>query len=130
MRDGVRIAVTTTMPSSIHEGQRVPAILRIARYWRQWDIRWPASLLARDPKDPSWDVLDHGYVLVNMDVRGSGASFGSWPYAYSDTEVKDGAEVADWGRETTLVERGGRHVGLLVRIRQRVAASCPSVILR
>jgi predicted acyl esterase len=25
----------------------------------------------------------------------SGASFGSWPYAYSDTEVKDGAEVVD-----------------------------------
>ncbi len=96
MRDGVRIAVTTTMPSSVHEGQRVPAVLRIARYWRRWDIRWPASVLARDPKDPALAFLNHGYVLVNVDVRGSGASFGSWPYAYSDTEVKDSAEVVDW----------------------------------
>jgi putative CocE/NonD family hydrolase len=96
MRDGVRIAVTTTMPSSVHEGQRVPAVLRIARYWRRWDIRWPANVLARDPKDPSLALLNHGYVLVNVDVRGSGASFGSWPYAYSDTELKDSAEVVDW----------------------------------
>jgi len=50
MRDGVRIAVTTTMPSTVREGQRAPVVLRIARYWRQWDIRWPASVLAQDPQ--------------------------------------------------------------------------------
>jgi hypothetical protein len=36
MRDGGRITVTSTMPSSVHEGQRVPAVLRIARYWRRF----------------------------------------------------------------------------------------------
>jgi len=42
MRDGVRIAVTSTTPARLEEAQRVPAVLRIARYWRRRD-EWPAS---------------------------------------------------------------------------------------
>lgn len=96
MRDGVRLAVTSTVPSNLCEGQRAPVVLRIARYWRQWDIRLPSSALGQDPHDPALALLKNGYVLVNVDMRGSGASFGSWPYAYSDTEIKDSAEVVEW----------------------------------
>lgn len=96
MRDGIRIAVTISIPSGVGPGQTAPTVLRITRYWRKWAIVWPANVLMRDPRDPGQTLLNHGYVLVNMDLRGSGASFGVWPYPFSEDEVKDGAEIVDW----------------------------------
>ena len=38
----------------------------------------------------------YGYAVVKADVRGSGASFGPWPFPWSPDEITDGAELVDW----------------------------------
>jgi putative CocE/NonD family hydrolase len=40
--------------------------------------------------------VTHGYAWVDVDVRGSGASFGSIAYPFSADEIKDGNEIVDW----------------------------------
>ena len=47
MRDGVKIAVDLSLPASLKDGERIPAILRQTRYFRSLDIGWPLSWLAR-----------------------------------------------------------------------------------
>ncbi len=96
MRDGVRIAVTTILPANLRSGQRLPTLLRSARYWRRWNIPWPASAVMRDSSDPGNVALQHGYAMVNMDIRGSGASFGTRSVPFSDSEARDGDEVVNW----------------------------------
>ena len=40
--------------------------------------------------------IAQGYAWVDVDTRGSGASFGSRPWDFSPDEIQDGAEVVDW----------------------------------
>ena len=40
--------------------------------------------------------MQQGYAWVDVDVRGSGASFGTRPIAWAPAEIKDGAEIVDW----------------------------------
>ena len=41
-------------------------------------------------------LLDHGYALVRVDARGSGASYGSRATEYGRQEVLDAYDVVDW----------------------------------
>ncbi|WP_447970636.1 CocE/NonD family hydrolase [Nitrospira sp. M1] len=101
MRDGVRIAITVYQPSKKKKGTRHPTILHQTRYWRSIDYRWPMSLF-KDKKPRglmgiyATRFLANGYVWVDVDVRGSGASFGSRPYAYAPKEIQDGADIVEW----------------------------------
>ncbi len=101
MRDGVRIAVDVTLPTRLSPGERVPAILRQTRYYRSvellrgFDRRWARDLF--DLSAPTRErFLSRGYAWVDVDVRGSGVSGGSWPVPWSPEEVADGAEVVDF----------------------------------
>src|SRR5262249_16616947 len=38
----------------------------------------------------------HGYAIVSSDVRGTGASFGRWPYPWSKDEISDLGSVIKW----------------------------------
>ncbi len=84
MRDAVRIAVDLSLPE-MREGERIPAILRATRYWRN------GPYAADDPVR----FTDAGYAFVLADVRGTGASFGSWGWRSPD-EVADLGEIVDW----------------------------------
>lgn len=101
MRDGIKIAVDAYVPKSWDRKQRLPTILHQTRYWRALDYRWPLS----DFKDPlprglmgtyAERFLANGYVWIDMDVRGSGASFGTRRSSHSPEEIKDGAQMVDW----------------------------------
>jgi uncharacterized protein len=96
MRDGVKIAVDLSLPADLKDGELIPAILRQTRYFRSWDVGWPLSWL--DDRHPSLRkvFVTHGYAWVDVDARGTGASFGHWPYAWAPDEVRDGSEVVDW----------------------------------
>src|SRR5437667_717156 len=60
------------------------------------DIGWPLkSLSGREPTIQE-TFATHGYAWVDVDVRGTGASFGRWRYAWAPDEVRDGSEVVDW----------------------------------
>jgi putative CocE/NonD family hydrolase len=96
MRDGVRIAVDVIRPArggKLAE-EKLPVIWSHNRYRR-------ASL--RDGK--VYSVVDSplyqsfirsGYILANADVRGSGASFGTWKGIFTPEESRDAYEITEW----------------------------------
>ncbi|MDH5575583.1 MAG: CocE/NonD family hydrolase [Nitrospirota bacterium] len=101
MRDGVKIAVDVYLPEGLEPGHGIPTILHQTRYWRAIEYRWLVSVFKEDgPRgligSYAKRFLQHGYAWVDVDVRGSGASFGTRPIAYSPKEIQDGAEIVDW----------------------------------
>lgn len=100
MRDGVKLAVNVYLPKGIG-GKKIPTILYQTRYWRSVGFRWPINgLVELVPTVPNFKVLEfvkNGYALVTVDVRGTGASFGTKGLTLPDwNEVQDGAEIVDW----------------------------------
>ena len=101
MRDGVKIAVDLYLPANRKPDQKISTILHQTRYWRAIEYRWLISLFKDDlPRgligNYAGRFLQQGYAWVDVDVRGSGASFGNRPIAYSPAEIRDGAEIVDW----------------------------------
>lgn len=94
MRDGVRIAVDVWTPSDVAVGG-APTVLLLTRYWRSRVVASQA---------PEADVnferakmfAKAGFALAIVDVRGSGASFGSRETEFSPAEVQDYGEVIAW----------------------------------
>lgn len=85
MRDGVRIAIDLYLPAGLTSAARLPAILHQTRYYRSLQLRWPLRMLlggkplqhiAADKRRRRRFVAS-GYAWVDVDVRGSGASFGA-----------------------------------------------------
>jgi putative CocE/NonD family hydrolase len=102
MRDGVKIAVDLCLPEDIKQGERLPAILRQTRYWRSIGLRPVASAFI-DQFQAQGRIgalkkllIMHGYAWVDVDVRGSGASYGNRPFEWTPDEIRDGAEIVDW----------------------------------
>jgi len=95
MRDGVKIAIDVYLPAGLRPGEKIPAILNQTRYWRNIDLHWPFNKLLGTPKEIA-AIVSFGYALIRVDARGSGASFGTRPYPWSENEIKDGAEIVDW----------------------------------
>ena len=92
MRDGVKIAIDLWLPAA--PTGRIPTLIRATRYWR--------AVGFANPKQPDSNlheaeaVTGAGYALVLVDVRGSGASFGTWPSPWSRAEIADLGQVVDW----------------------------------
>ncbi len=101
MRDGVKIAVDVYVPDGLKPGQQIPTILHQTRYWRAFEYRWLIALFKDErPRgligNYAERFLEQGYAWIDVDVRGSGASFGTRPIAWAPAEIKDGAEIVDW----------------------------------
>jgi putative CocE/NonD family hydrolase len=92
MPDGVRIAVDIWLPA--RRTGRIPTLVRSTRYWRAAGLSDPT--LGDSNAEEVWAVTDAGYALVLVDVRGTGASFGTWPYPWSRAEIADLGNVAKW----------------------------------
>jgi putative CocE/NonD family hydrolase len=88
MPDGVKIAADVVLPKDLSNGAKLPAVLTQTRYWRATEGRPPGGA------DRFW--INHGYAVVNTDVRGTGASFGRWPAPWSREEVHDMGDVVKW----------------------------------
>lgn len=99
-RDGTRIAIDITLPSSFRAGDKLATMLRQTRYFRSVEV--PRALDFQATRD-SFDIagptrerfLAQGYAWVDVDVRGSGVSSGTWPGPWTQNEVKDGADVVE-----------------------------------
>lgn len=94
-RDGTQLAVDIHVPSGGGAGIRYPALLELTRYWRASEHPVTGA------RQPSLGALDrfflrNGYVVIKVDARGSGASFGTRPAEYGVQEVRDGWDVVDW----------------------------------
>lgn len=94
MEDGVRLAADVYLPEG-YSKEKLPVLVQFERYWR--------SSLNRKNQDTIPKLYgrakyfsDNGYVIVVVDTRGSGASFGTRLSEYSPQEVMDAAIVLDW----------------------------------
>ena len=100
MRDSVKIAVDVYIPKAKkgHQG-KFPTILHQWRYWRNFELKWPYSMLSKAPNGPLGKffkkIVANGYVLVSVDSRGSGASEGSRAYPWTQEERDDMTEIID-----------------------------------
>lgn len=103
MREGVRLAADIYLPAPLPPGARLPAILEQTRYWRSSQLRPPLSwflpgegeafpLLRRQRQF----FTSHGYAVAVVDVRGTGASFGVWRYAWEAVTVQDSFDIVEW----------------------------------
>ncbi len=98
MRDGIQIAAEVYLPKKLPENTKVSTVLAQTRYWRAYNFKWPIKWFMKPPRQP-WVVkglTSHGLAVVWIDVRGTGASYGTRPYPFSEEEIKDGAEVINW----------------------------------
>jgi putative CocE/NonD family hydrolase len=100
MDDGTELAIDLHLPRGLQSGRRLPTILHQTRYWRSLDIRFPFHWFV-DGRYLLWGsyrsyFVSRGYAWIDVDVRGPGASFGTWEHSYWEREVSDGATVVDW----------------------------------
>lgn len=100
MRDGIRLAVDIHLPGSQPSSDaRLPVVAFFTPYYRRMKLK-PAT--SDDTEDcPNIAVfrsllLARGYALVAVDVRGSGASYGTRTGLRSPNEREDYLEVIDW----------------------------------
>ena len=98
MRDGCRLAIDVYLPQSA-DGKapgKFPSILIFTPYYRRFKLSdsgaepTPNAAKYRDAFVPC------GYALVVIDVRGTGASFGTRDSMRSPNERDDSFEVAEW----------------------------------
>ncbi|HEX3348112.1 MAG TPA: CocE/NonD family hydrolase, partial [Acetobacteraceae bacterium] len=97
MRDGCRLALDVYLPEGA--GGRVPCILILTPYYRRFALTPGApSAIEAAPGAFRWRDLfvARGYALVVVDVRGTGASFGTRDSFRSPREREDYREIADW----------------------------------
>jgi uncharacterized protein len=88
MRDGTKIAIDVLLPKGLPAATKIPALLSITRYWRAKENREPDNLQKF--------FVNHGYALIMVDARGTGASFGTWTMPWSKEEIEDYGKVVDW----------------------------------
>ncbi|MEQ1569053.1 MAG: CocE/NonD family hydrolase [Myxococcota bacterium] len=95
--DGTRLAVDVILPDD-REGPS-PVVLISTRYWRSFDLKFDRSDRAM-PIGPREDIAAElsraGYGVVIADLRGTGASEGTWERPWSDDEVADLGALVDW----------------------------------
>ena len=102
MRDGVRLAAEVILPRNLPRDAKVPTLLSQTRYWRAAELRAPLKWFLRandlEPhfKDFHPFFTSHGYALVTVDVRGTGASFGTWSHPWPQESFEDAREIVDW----------------------------------
>ncbi len=99
VRDGTRLAVDVRLPGTAPEKKAYPVVASFTPYYRRFKLRQghrsgveasPNQALYRD------GLVPHGYALVSIDVRGTGASFGSRDGFRSPRERLDHFDICDW----------------------------------
>lgn len=100
MRDSVKIAVSIYLPTKLKEGEKLPVIFHQTRYWRSMDLRWPLTMFKSKFVDAYSRMIKklvlNDYAVVNIDVRGTGASMGYQKSPFSKEQIKDAEEIINW----------------------------------
>ncbi len=96
-RDGTRLAVDLFLPT--REGrlaaEPLPVIWTAHRYQRA--VKEEGKVYTILDTFP-WltEIMRHGYVVAAVDVRGSGASFGTFGGIFNRRETEDSYDVTEW----------------------------------
>jgi putative CocE/NonD family hydrolase len=103
MRDRICLAADLYLPKGLPRGERIPTILIQTRYWRAMQVKAPLSWLVPGAGDPSpvgrrerEFFANHGYATLVVDVRGTGASFGTWRSPWEAVTVQDSEDLLNW----------------------------------
>ena len=99
MRDGCRLALDVYLPQSkkgADAGTKFPAILIFTPYYRRFKLAEPGAEPTPNAAKYRDAFVPCGYALVVIDVRGTGASFGTRDSMRSPKERDDSHEIADW----------------------------------
>lgn len=99
MRDGCRLAVDVYLPQPLAGTKapaRFPAILIFTPYYRRFAVTGSGAEPTPNAAKYRDAFVPCGYALVVIDVRGTGASFGTRDAMRSPNEREDSREVADW----------------------------------
>ncbi len=101
MRDGIKLAADICLPKKLEKDKIIPTILYLTRYVRSFETKFPFSLLSKTlfgqiSKKEIEFFTSYGYAVIIIDVRGTGASFGTRHMEFSPEEVEDGREIVDW----------------------------------
>ena len=85
--DGTKLALDVLLPQ-VPQDSKFTTVLIMTRYWR--------GIVGA--KLNRWQTFftEHGFAVVEGDVRGTGASFGQWPYHRSRAETLDFTDIMDW----------------------------------
>jgi putative CocE/NonD family hydrolase len=71
----------------------LPVIWAHSRYHREGILYWQGI----DDERPYLEtVLQYGYVIVSVDIRGTGASFGTYRDLFSPEETNDAYDITEW----------------------------------
>ena len=88
MRDGTKLAALILRPAQNGEpvSTPLPVIWTHDRYHREGIFAW------------SWllTLLKYGYIIVSVDARGTGASFGTFRGPFSPEETNDAYDITEW----------------------------------
>jgi uncharacterized protein len=99
MRDGCRLAVDAYVPQALESAssRTFPTIVLFTPYYRRFKLR-PGGAGEVNPNAGKFCdfFVPRGYAVVVVDVRGTGASFGTRDSFRSPREREDSREVADW----------------------------------
>ncbi|PBB94718.1 CocE/NonD family hydrolase [Mesorhizobium sp. WSM3862] len=99
MRDGCRLAIDVYLPRQLvaSEGQTTfPTIVLFTPYYRRFKLRPGSSAEPNNSVRFCNLFVPRGYAVVVVDVRGTGASFGTRDSFRSPKEREDTREIADW----------------------------------
>ena len=98
MRDGVKLAVDIFLPKKMQAP--VPTILFQTRYVRTFEpkriLGFVGPIFGQVKKKEVAHYTQKGYAVAIVDVRGTGASYGTRKMEFSPQEVEDGKDVLDW----------------------------------
>ncbi|MGA2531697.1 MAG: CocE/NonD family hydrolase [Candidatus Aminicenantales bacterium] len=97
MRDGVRLAadiIRLALKGKVEE-KPLPAIFIHTRY-RRAAVSRQGKVQSEADQPLGQLLLKHGYAVVSVDVRGSGASFGVWQGLFSPDETRGAYEIIEW----------------------------------
>ena len=93
MRDGVRLSARVYRPQG---PGKYPVLLAVSPYQHQTDsIPHSTLFLWREVGPVDWYVEAQGYVIVHVDVRGTGLSEGEYNLL-DETEQQDLYEIIEW----------------------------------
>ena len=100
MRDGCRLAIDVYLPQP-RDGREPPAQLPTLLFFTPYYRRFKMAEGAKGENNPNTGkfrdyFVPRGYAVIVIDVRGTGASFGTRDSFRSPREREDSREVADW----------------------------------
>ncbi len=84
MEDGVRLALDAHRPDA-PDGATFPCLVEMTPYHKEGRAAEGADFFA-----------PRGFVLIEVDARGTGGSEGTYDYVFSPQEQRDGAAIVEW----------------------------------